>query len=181
MARTRRDKDKYDGLNILILGRGNVEFGVPKDWSAELETSGLGHMKLKDPGDNCLLEASYMRLPPLVPDAPGLAERLRWVLPEGTAPPAETPIINYRRGRTEIAWADYCYEEDDPERNERRLAHTRVLLAANHLFQALLTLAYWDDDVGWVLPIWNRAVETLRLGDGTQLKTPWDHWSLRRD
>ena len=179
MAAKRKDRDKYEGLNILILGRGDVEFGVPKDWLAEMVSEGLGHMKLKDPGDNCALEASYMRLPPLRADAPALPERVRWVLPPDKAPPAETPIISFRRGRDEIAWADYSYEEDDTERNERRVAHSRVLLASNGLFQALLTLAYWDDDTAWVIPVWNRAVDTLRLGDGTQLKNPFDHWSLR--
>ena len=177
MARSRRDKIK--DLNILILGRGDVEFGIPKDWTAELETTGLGHMKLKDAGDNCLLEASYMQLPPLRADAPALPERIRWVLPADKAPPDGTPIISYRRDRIDIAWTDYSYEEDDTERNERRVAHTRILLAANHLFQALLTLAYWDDDIAWVIPIWNRAVETLDLGNGTRLKNPFDHWSLR--
>jgi hypothetical protein len=182
MARSRREKDKYDGLNILILGRGDVEFGIPKDWTAEMDTSGqFAFMKLKDPGDNCLLEASYLILPPLLPTAPGVAERLRWVLPKDTAPPETTPILSYKRGRTDIAWVDYSYEEDDTERGERRVAHARWLIASNEIFQALLTFYYWADDASWTVPIWGRAIETLRLGDGTRLKSPWDHWSLRRD
>lgn len=182
MSRSRRDRDKYDGLNILIMGRGDVEFGVPREWTAEMNTSGqFTSMKLKDPGDNCLLEASYLQLPELVPNAPNVAERLRWVLPKDAAPPEQTPIISYTRGRTEIAWVDYSYEEDDTERNERRVAHQRWLIAANKLFQALITVAYWEDDAAWVVPIWNRVLETLKLGDGIRLKSPWDHWSLRRD
>jgi len=62
---------------------------------------------------------------------------------------------------------------------ERREARGRLLLAANPWFQAVFTFSYWTDDTAWAVPIWERIVETIELGDGVPLETPQDHWSLR--
>ncbi|MBI1893323.1 MAG: hypothetical protein HYS14_04350 [Candidatus Rokubacteria bacterium] len=74
---------------ILILDRGNVELGVPRGWSVEPVPEGF--MRLKDPTDSCLLEVSYLRLPPLLPSAPPLEERLRLLLEDHPEVPGHTP------------------------------------------------------------------------------------------
>ena len=168
-GRTRR------GEKIIILDRGNVEFGYPGDWTVIPDPD--GHLKLVDPRDQARLEASYLRLPPLGPDAPSVEERLRYAL--AAEPEAGPPIVTVERAGMQLAWAEYRYECDDTDRGERRRARGRCLVASNRRFQALLTYAYWDDDAGWAVPVWERVVETLRLGDGVPLESPKDHWAVR--
>ena len=171
-ARTRRRE------KIIILDRGNVEFGYPGDWAVTPDPE--GYITLKDSGDRARLEASCLRLPPLGRDAPSVAERLRHGL--GAAPEAGplTPIVTVEHAEMQLAWAEYRYECDDTDREERRWARGRWVVAANRHVQALLTYYYWDDDAGWAVPTWERIVQTLRLGDGVPLESPNDHWAVRR-
>jgi len=171
-ARARR------GEKIIILDRGNVEFGYPGDWTVTPDPQGF--LKLIDPSDLARLEASYLRLPPLPPDAPSVEERLRYALAAAPEAGPLTPVVNVERAGMQLAWAEYRYECDDTERGERRPARGRWLVAANRHFQVLLTYYYWDDDAGWAVSTWQRIVETLRLGDGVPLESPNDHWAVRR-
>jgi len=124
-------------------------------------------------------EGQLAALPPLLPTAPSMVERVRSSL-EGVADPSTcSPVVAFRRGRAEFAWTDYAFMSEDTERGERREAHGRLLLAANPWFQAVFTFSYWTDDTAWAVPIWERIVETIELGDGVPLETPRDHWSLR--
>ena len=132
---------------VLIIDRGNVELALPRGWTVAPDPQ--GHLACKDPTDSCKLEVSYFTLPPLLPSAPSMVERIRLSL-EGVADPSTcSPVVAFRRGRAEFAWTDYVFMSDDTERGERREAHGRLLLAANPWFQ------------------------------GVPLETPRDHWSLR--
>lgn len=174
----RRQRIKGLGLErVLILDRGNVELALPRGWAVEPDPD--GHLACKDPTDSCKLEVSYLALPPLLPSTPPLAERLRLAL-DGVADPSTcSPAVTFRRGPVDFAWMDYVFEADDTERGERRQAHGRLLIVANDWFHAVLTFSYWTDDAAWAVPIWERIVETIDLGNGVPLETPKDHWSLR--
>jgi hypothetical protein len=175
---TRRKAFKALGLErVVIFDRGNVEFGLPRGWTAEPQAE--GYMKCKDPTDAVVLEASYLRLPS--PDLRefAVAERLRLAMAEDSNAARHTGIVTFRRDDTDLAWADYPYECDDTERGERRAAHGRWLIASNDLFQALLTYCYWADDASWAIRAWETIVATLHLGNGVPLETPKDHWSMR--
>jgi hypothetical protein len=182
MAVTRPEPDPEEragrGEKIIILDRGNVEFGYPGDWTVTPDPAGF--LKLTDPADLARLEASYLKLPPLPPDAPSVEERLRHALAEAPEAGPLTPVVSVERAGMQLAWAEYRYECDDTDRGERRRARGRWLVAANRHFQALLTYYYWDGDAGWAVPTWERIVETLRLGDGVPLESPKDHWAVRR-
>jgi hypothetical protein len=169
--------DTVRGEKIIILDRGNVEFAYPRDWTFTPDPEGFA--KLVDPTDSVRLEASYLRLPPLPPDAPTVEERLRHALAEVPEAGPLTPIVTVERAAIQIAWADYSYECDDTERGERRAAHGRWLVAANRFFQALMTYYYWTDDAVWAVAAWERMVETLRLGNAVPLESPKDHWAVR--
>jgi hypothetical protein len=156
---------------IVILDRGNVELAVPSDWTVKPDPGGF--MKIQDPVPDFLLEVSYLRLPPLSPDAPDAAGRVEAALPK----PA--PITSVDRGDLRLAWADYPYEADDPERRTRRVARGRILIAENGRFQVLATYYSWAEDGARAIPLWERIVATLRLGFGEQLRDPRDHWSMR--
>ena len=175
---SRRERLKALDLDrVLIIDRGNVELALPRGWTVAPDPQ--GHLACKDPTDSCKLEVSHFALPPLLPTAPSVTERIRLGL-EGVADPSTcSPVVTFHRGRAEFAWVDYVFTSDDTERGERREAHGRLLLAANPWFQAVFTFSYWTDDTAWAVPIWERIVETIELGDGVPLETPRDHWSLR--
>ena len=156
---------------ILILNRGDAEVAIPRSWTVKPDPAGF--VKIEDSSENCLLELSCMRLPPLSADAPTAAGRLGAVLPE------KAEIIAEDRGDLRLAWADYAYEADDTQKGLRRPARGRWLIAENGRIQALATFYYWADDAAWAVPAWERIVATLRLGFGEQLKGPHEHWSLR--
>ena len=164
---------------ILILDRGNAELGVPRGWSVEPDPEGF--MTLKDPTDSCRLEVSYLRLPPLLPSAPPVEERLRLVLNDTPEAAGHSPLVVSEREGMRLAWAEYTYECHDTDRGEQRKAQGRWLLAANEIFQALLTYYYWTDGTDWAVAVWGTTVETLRLGTGIPLESPKDHWSLREE
>lgn len=164
---------------ILILDRGNVELGVPRGWSVEPDPDGF--MKLKDPTDACLLEVSYLRLPPLLPSVPPLEERLRLVLKDTPEAVGHSPVALSEREGMRFAWVEYAYGCDDTIRGDQRQARGRWLLAANETFQALLTYYYWADDADWAVAVWGNIVETFRLGTGIPLESPKDHWFLREE
>jgi hypothetical protein len=162
---------------VLILDRGNVEVALPRGWTVRPDPE--GHLACVDPTDSCKLEVSYFPLPPLDADAPSMAERVRSSLEGAPDPSTRAPVVAFRRGDAEFAWTDYAFTSDDTERDERREAHGRLLLAGNQWFQAVFTFSYWTDDAAWAVPVWERIVQTIELGDGVPLETPRDHWSLR--
>jgi hypothetical protein len=175
---SRRRAFKASGLErVVIFDRGNVEFGVPRGWTAEAQPE--GHMKCKDPADLVLLEVSYLRLPAVDLRGFPVAERLRLAMADDADAATHTGIVTFRRDGTDFAWADYPYECEDPERGERRAARGRWLLASSDLFQALATYYYWADDAAWAVRTWETIIATLHLGNGVPLETPRDHWSMR--
>src|SRR5437588_10282757 len=50
------------GHKIFVADRGAVRFDFPDDW---ITTPGEQSCVFKDPGDNCVLEVSHWRLPPI--------------------------------------------------------------------------------------------------------------------
>jgi len=176
LAHVRLERLVFAGHRVVVVDRGNVELIVPEGWVVTPRAE--GHLDIRDPTDSCKLEVSYLRLPPLRPGVvPPVSDFLRDVLSKEHGEP---PITTESRGSTWIAWAEYAFEELDSERGERRAARGRWLLAANGLFQALLTFYYWADDAPSAVPAWERIAASLALGDGRQLASPREHWGLRR-
>jgi hypothetical protein len=164
------------GEKVAIFDRGHVELSFQADWTFKPDPA--GHAVFKDPADQCKVEVSYFRLPLPAKELPPLAEQLKAVL-GGIEPDVRFEIHAQDRGDLWLAWAERPYECDDTDRGERRKALSRWLLAANPLFQVLMTFSCWQDDAGWAVAAFERMVATLRLGDGRQLKSPYEHWSLR--
>ncbi len=167
-------------MKFVILDRGNAELAYPADWVFKPDPKD-GHVTLTDPSDSCRLEISYFPLPAPASELPPLADQLRQVLAgECKRRKARPPkIVSEDRGDLWLAWAESTDTQLDTDRNERRAARTRHLVATNGRFQVLVTFAYWVDDAPWAVPAYERMIATLALGDGRQLESPWDHWSLR--
>ena len=164
------------GEKVIVMDRGNVEFLCPDGWT--VTRSPQGHLTLTDPSESCRLEISYARSPPEARNIPinVLLRRLLEHVPEAGA---DTKIDTVEEAERRLAWADYVYPSADKRTGDAAEAHGRWLIASNNLFQLLMTFYYWDNDTKWAVPAWDRFVETTALGDGTQLESPEEHWSMR--
>lgn len=162
---------------VLICDRGNLEFLYPRKWSLDLKTD--GRVVLIDPSDSCRLEVSYFCVPLAGVEPPPLTEFLRDALRDRPPGSREFTVVAADRTPLRLARGQYQYDEFDRERGQTREANARVVLASNGLYHALLSFYYWTDDGAWAAPAFERILETLALGDGTQLDTPFEHWSLK--
>ena len=162
---------------VIVVDRGNVEFLYPGDWG--ISRGPHGAITLSDPTQACRLDVSYTKLPRDAGELP-LDELLRQLLtrvPEA----GSTPLIEASSEMEwRYAWTDYAYSSKDKRTGVPSQAHGRWLLGSNDIFQILITFHYWAEDAGWAVLAWNRIRETVQLGDGRQLESPEDHWSMKR-
>ncbi len=164
---------------VLVLDRGAVEFFIPGDWSVAPDPA--GHLRLTDPRNDCLLEVSYVTIEPPFADAPPVDEFLRQVLKDVPHARNAAPVVSVTRGSTRLATAFYAYRSVDAEKGgPERPAVGRWMIASNGRYQVLITFYHWADDEPWAAPAFERAVESLQLGDGVALKDPSEHWALRK-
>jgi hypothetical protein len=162
---------------VLVLDRGIVELVVPEGWPV-LPQPG-GSIKITDPRDDCSLEISYLRTAGLTVTLP-VARFLEQVLADTPEAVEHGRVDTADRGPTRLAWCTYPFESMDTERNERRRAFGRWLLASRGEFHALLTCYWWEDDDAWARAAVERACESLALGDGIPLRSPAEHWAMRK-
>ena len=162
---------------IVVLDRGNVEFLYPETWNVSRTRE--GYITLTDPTESCRLEVSYTKVPPEAAGFPveKLLQKLLAQVPEsGSSPEIHSGSDSNRR----FAWTDSGYPSTDKRTGDEAEARGRWFLGSNDLFQILMTYYYWADDASWAVPAWERIVETLQFGDGSQLESPEEHWSRRR-
>lgn len=161
---------------VIVLDRGNVEFFYPGEWS--VSRGPQGSVTLSDPTESCRLDVSYARFPagakPVAAD--GLLTKLLEHVEEAEVKPE---IENVKEPSRSLAWCDYEYVTQDKRTGNPKTARGRWLVGQNELFQILMTYYYWEEDASWAVPAWTRIVETIQLGDGTQLGSPEEHWSMR--
>ena len=164
---------------VAIFDRGDLELSFRADWTAKPDTTGR-HMVFKDGKDSCSVEVSVLRIGPALREvAPPIEAQLRAALAGMRVVGPDPEIRTSDRGDLWLAWCEWGYGADDSERGERRKARQRTLVASNGLFQALVTFCYWTDDAAWAVPAFERIVATMRLGDGSKLRSVRDHWSMR--
>ncbi len=111
-----------------------------------------------------MLEISYPAVP-LHPRLPGLVEHLALAVDGLAAAPGAVVAVD--RGDFGYVWTEHDHEMIDSKTGERRLACSRVLIAANDALQTLVTFSYWPADAGWAVPAWETIVSTLRLAGRT--------------
>jgi hypothetical protein len=136
---------------------------VPEGWI--LTERPEGHHRLADRDDEMMIEFSYLRLPPLPPDAPDVIARLRATFDPDDTEKAAGPITSFERGDTTYAWAEYRFDSNDTNRPEAppRPARGRTLVAANPWIQVLVTSCWWDDDADVAERAWNGVIDSLAL------------------
>lgn len=149
------------GYRIFAADRGAVRFNFPQDWVVIPDTDSIKFHDLPPPDDNCRLEFSYMRLPPIDWSAlplPRLVESIvegeeRELLSRGE-------IVHVRRHHVEVAWVEIRFL--DP--TEQREACSRLCLARRANIQSLLTFDFWPEDLPRLDPVWEEVVSSLDLG-----------------
>ena len=67
---TLRLKEKHGwqakaGYKIFVVDQGALRFDVPQDWIVDLATSSFKFFNRQPPDDDCTLEVSLIRLPPI--------------------------------------------------------------------------------------------------------------------
>jgi hypothetical protein len=145
---------------------GGAWFSVPPDWIITLRADSVVAC---DGRDEASLEVSHQPYP-IDPRLPGL--RVRLVAALGDHRAAAFRATEVDRGDFEYVWTEYEYDATDSKTGASRLARSRVLVAANHQLQALMTYAYWPTDEGWAVPAWQTIVSTLRLASHEVDPTP---------
>jgi hypothetical protein len=121
-----------------------------------------------------MIEFSYLRLPPLPPDAPDVVARLRATREPDPKDESVTPITRFERGDATFAWLEYRFLSSDTKRPEapHRPARGRTLIAANAWIQVLVTGCWWEEDVAIAEGAWNLVIDSLVLGGRVAPPTP---------
>jgi hypothetical protein len=146
------------GHKVFVADRGAVRFDVPDDWIIKpAEQSCV----FKDAGDNCVLEVSHWRLPPV--DLSGLSVMKLLLDMEDKQGHPVTPeeIMRVERPDLELVWAEHNFL--DPV--EKRIAVGRTCLARGGNVQVLITFAFWPEDRDRFTPAWDEVLRSLQLGN----------------
>lgn len=152
-----------NGDGLTVEQHGEIQFEIPEGF--RLAGMPEGSWRMTDADDEMTIELSSMRIPPLPPDAPGVAERLRVLVDETPHAAAAGPVSSFERGGATFAWTEYAFDSRDRKRPEAapRPARGRTLVAANAWVQALVTGCWWEGDASIALPAWEAVIASLRL------------------
>jgi hypothetical protein len=151
------------GYNVFIADRGAVAFSYPQDWVVLPGKDSIKFHDRKPPDDDCVLQVSVLRLPPVqggwgqVPLEVLVREAVKRDS-RGAEPLGE--IKSEKRPDLELAWAELRFT--DPKEN--RTARSRCCLARANLVQPLLTMDFWESDLGRVGPVWDEVLRSLKVG-----------------
>ncbi len=149
------------GYKIFVADRGAVRFNVPQDWAIELDSVSTKFYDRKPPKDDCRLECSYIRLPPIDWSGLPLSQLIQIAL-EGEHR-SLIPTENFghmQRDDVELAWVEYRFM--DP--NEHREAYTRICIGRGSNIQTLITFDYWPEDAARLSGVWDEVMRSLELG-----------------
>lgn len=161
----------------LILNRGVLELGLPDGWEVQPKPDEAGALVVKDPTNSIHLDANCW--PTGVPEGLTLEALLMSVVGSGDLALVCGPETG-RRGDLLYTWVEDVFEMADEERDgEIRQAHCRWYLCTNGRVTGQVRFFYWEDDASWALPTWRAIIETVQLGTGAPLASPFDHWTMK--
>lgn len=151
------------GYNVFIADRGAVGFCYPKDWIVRPGKSSIEFRDREPPDDDCLLQVSVHRLPPIKGGRgqlplERLVREIRGRDRRGSTPVGE--VVVEKRPELELAWSEVRFI--DPK--EKRPARSRCCLARANLVQPLITMDFWERDLAKFGPVWDEVLATLRVG-----------------
>ena len=149
------------GYTIFVADRGAVRFDIPQGWIVEPGPDSTKFYNGEAPNDDCRLECSYLRLPPIDWSGLPLSELIH-VAVEGDhrSLVSTKTLVHVKREGVELGWSEFRFV--DPI--EHREAFTRLCIARGSNIQALITMDYWPEDAARFRPVWDEALRSLQLG-----------------
>lgn len=151
------------GYQIFVADRGAVRFDIPSGWVVvPAEGGSICFYDRQPPDDNCRLQLSVMRLPPIRDwrELP-LPKLLTDVLAaDDRECISQSEVVYVDRADLELAWIEFVFI--DP--GEKREAHSRCCLARGANIQPLITMEFWSDEAERYAPVWDEVLRSLQLG-----------------
>jgi hypothetical protein len=150
------------GYRIFVADRGAVRFDIPEDWVLVPGKDSFSFHDRQPPKDDCRLEMSYLRLPPLVDWSKLPLSVLFEHLVDGDprAPFHKSETYTVERPDLELVWVEIMFI--DPA--EKREARSRLCLARAMDIQPCITMDFWPEDAERVSPVWDEVLRSLQLG-----------------
>ncbi len=150
------------GYKIFVADHGALRFDVPRDWILDSGTSSFKFYDRQPPDDNCTLEVSLIRLPPVDWSGLPLSQLILQTVTDedGCGRIREADLHPIDRQDLEMVWAETTFV--DPI--QQRKAHSRICLARGSNIQVLITFAFWADDASKLAAVWDEVLHSLRLG-----------------
>jgi len=164
---TLRLKEKHNwkakpGYRIFAADQGALRFDVPQAWILDLATSSFKFYDRQPPDDNCTLEVSLIRLPPIDWSGLPLSQLIVQATEDedGCGRIREGRVLKVDRLDLEMVWAETTFI--DPA--QKKKAHSRICLARGSNLQVLITLAFWAEDASKLSGVWDEILRSLQLG-----------------
>jgi hypothetical protein len=104
---------------------------------------------MTDADDEMMIEVSCSALPPLSPEAPSVADRLRTVIESSEHAGEASPVTTSERGEVRFAWSEYCFASHDSKKPKGRKRKARG--------------RWWEKDVATAEAAWDALVASIRL------------------
>jgi len=149
------------GYKIFVLDRGAVRFDVPQDWIVKIQETSVKMHDQEPPGDNCTLEVSNFRLPPIDWTGLPMRELLAGSVGESEQQELErSEIVESCRGDLELAWLETRYIDKEQQRE----AKTRISISRTIGVACLITYCYWADQSAQWEAVWEEVHRSMVLG-----------------
>jgi hypothetical protein len=152
------------GYQICVIGRGDIQFEYPQGWHVVPTDNSIKVHDRPPPDDDCVLEVSVLRFPPLREDRPSIYMLLQeGLLKSGHFIPAEE-IQEVQREDVQIVWAEYRKMDEQANREavwRHGFGHMETL--NGHLY-AILTFGFWPELREKFHPLWEHVLKTLIMG-----------------
>jgi hypothetical protein len=154
------------GYNIFVADRGLFRFNIPSGWDVEPSSASVKIRDRKPPDDECTLEVSVFRMPPIdwtgLPLPFLLQEVLKGDDREGSS---RGEVLDVSRGDLELAWTETRFVEGLDLRPARARSCLARRVTARQTVALLITFAYWLSDADQFTPAWDELLRSLRLGE----------------
>ena len=150
------------GYKIFVADQGALRFDVPRDWILDFGTTSFKFYDRQPPDDDCTLEVSLIRLPPIDWSGLPLSQLIVQAATDEDAGVRirEADVRQVDRPDLEMVWAETTFI--DP--GQHRKAHSRICLARGSNLQVLMTLVFWADDAAKLSGVWDEILRSLQLG-----------------
>lgn len=149
------------GFGIIVIERGAIRFNYPEGWLVNVDDDSLKVRDCPEPGDNCVIAVSRMRLPLELADQVPVRQLVDM---SGHNPELDVleqkKAVDASRDGVEMAYSE-CRHMD---KKEQREVITRLAIAREHGVYCLITVDFWKDRSAEFEAVWTELLRSLTLG-----------------